>query len=101
MKSISYPLRIDERIIELVNLKSKDEYIDKSTALRKLLYQGVEDYVIELYIESRLSIGKVAEILGKSIYDVHKLLIKRGVKIEHDEKIISASEKTAKKIIGR
>lgn len=101
MKSISYPLRIDERIIELVNLKSKDEYIDKSTALRKLLYQGVEDYVIELYIESRLSIGKVAEILGKSIYDVHKLLIKRGVKIEHDEKIIGASEKTAKKIIGR
>ena len=101
MKSISYPLRIDERIIELVNLKSKDEYIDKSTALRKLLYQGVEDYVIELYIESRLSIGKVAEILGKSIYDVHKLLIKRGVKIEHDEKIISAREKTAKKIIGR
>ena len=101
MKSISYPLRIDERIIELVNLKSKDEYIDKSTALRKLLYQGVEDYVIELYIEGRLSMGKVAEILGKSIYDVHKLLIKRGVKIEHDEKIIGASEKTAKKIIGR
>src|SRR3989344_1221331 len=101
MKNVSYPLRFDDRILELVNLKSKDEYIDKSTALRKLLYQGVEDYVIELYIESRLSIGKVAEILGKSIYDVHKLLIKRGVKIEHDEKIIGASEKTAKKIIGR
>ena len=69
--------------------------------LNCIKFQTAEDYVIELYIESRLSIGKVAEILGKSIYDVHKLLIKRGVKIEHDEKIISASEKTAKKIIGR
>ena len=100
MKNISYPLRIDERILELVNLKSRDEYIDKSTALRKLLYQGVEDYVIELYMEGRLSVGKAAEILGKSVYDVHNLLLKHGIKIEHDEKIHAASGKNAKKIFG-
>lgn len=100
MKTISYPLRIDERILELVNLKSKDEYIDKSTALRKLLYKGVEDYLIELYEDGRLSIGKVAEILGKSIYDVHKLLLKHGIKTEHDEAIHGASTKTAKKIFN-
>ncbi len=98
MKSVSYPLRFDDRILELVNLKSRDEYIDKSTALRKLLYRGVEDYVIELYMDGRLSIGKVAEILGKSIYDVHKILSKHGIKIEHDERIYAASAKTAKKI---
>lgn len=101
MKSISYPLRIDERILELVNLKSRDEYIDKSTALRKLLYKGVEDYVIELYIEGRLSIGKVAEILGKNIYDVHRILLKHGIKVEHDEKIYRASSRTAKKVFSK
>ena len=100
MKNVSYPLRIDERIIELVNLKARDEYIDKSTALRKLLYKGVEDYVIELYIEGRLSIGKVAEILGKSIYDVHRILSKQVIKIEHDERIYIASARTSKRIFN-
>lgn len=98
MKSVSYPLRIDEKIVELANIKARDEYTDRSTALRKLLYQGVEDYVVDLYADGRLSIGKVAEILEKSIYDVHRILLKRGLKVEHDEKIHEASIKTAKKI---
>ena len=101
MKSIPYPLRIDERILELVNLKSRDEYTDKSTALRKLLYRGVEDYVIELYTDGRLSIGKAAEILGKTVYDVHRILLKHGIKAEHEEKIYNASSKTAKKAFSK
>ncbi len=101
MKSISYPLRIDERILELVNLKSRDEYTDKSTALRKLLYMGVEDYVIELYIDGRLSIGKAAEILGKNVYDVHRILLKHGIKVGHEEKIYNASSKTAKRLFSK
>ena len=101
MKNISYPLRIDEKIIELANLKAKDEYTDKSTALRKLLYKCVEDYVVELYSEGRLSIGKIAEILGKCVYDVQGIFLKHGIKAEHDEKIYLASEKTAKKFFSK
>ena len=101
MKNVSYPLRIDQKIIELADLKARDEYTDKSTALRKLLYRGVEDYVVELYLEGRLSIGRIAEILGKSIYDVHGTLMKHGIKVEHEEKIYLARVKTAKKIFSK
>jgi len=100
MTTLSYPLRIDERIMPLVDLMAKDEYTDKSTALRKLLYQGVEDYILELYKDGRLSIGKVAEILGKTIYDIHILIRKRGIKIKHSEEVYKKSRETAKKLFS-
>ncbi len=100
MKSVSYPLRIDDQIMGMVELKAKDEYIDKSTALRKLLYTGIEDYMAGLYEEGRLSIGKMAEILGKSIYDVQRLLLSHNVRIKHDEEILANSQINAKKVFG-
>ena len=100
MTTVSYPLRIDERIIPLVDLKAKSEYIDKSTAIRKLLYQGIEDYVLELYREGRISIGRVAGILNKSIYEVHRLIQKKSIKIEHPARIYKKSRKTAKKLFS-
>ncbi len=98
MTTISYPLRINERIMPLVNLKAKEEYIDKSAALRRLLYQGVEDYVMELYKEGRLSAENIAEMLDKSIYDIHRLIQKRNIRVEHSDTIYRKSRETAKKL---
>ena len=100
MKTVSYPLRINKNIMGMVEIKAKEEYIDKSTALRKLLYKGIEEYLVELYKEGRLSIGKIAEILGKSIYDIQRLLLKHNVKIKHDEDVLVESRKTADRIFG-
>ena len=49
MTSVSYPLRIPERLMEIVELRTKEEYVDKSTALRQLIYQGATDYILSLY----------------------------------------------------
>jgi len=100
MTTISYPLRIDEKIMPLVDLKARDEYIDKSTALRKLLYRGVEDYLLELYEEGRISIGRVAEILNKSIDEVQNIIQKKGIKVEHSLRIYKKSRETAKKLLS-
>ena len=96
--SIAYPLRIDDRIIPIVELRAKDEYIDKSAALRKMLYQGVEDYVIGLYSEGRLSIGKVSEVLDKTIYDVQRLINKKGIKISYSQDVETKSKEHAQKL---
>ncbi|MFH1721268.1 MAG: UPF0175 family protein [Candidatus Altiarchaeota archaeon] len=98
MTSAPYPLRLPEEIIELVELRRKEKYVDKSTALRQLLYLGAEDYVLELYGQGRLSLGRAAELLGKSVYDIQQLARKRGVKTELNEEIIKTSRRTAKKI---
>lgn len=99
--STPYPLRIDERIMPIIELKAKDEYIDKSTAIRKMIYRGVEDYVIELYKDGRISIGKAAEIIGKSVYDLQRLIEKKGVKIMHSENVLKKSKETAKKLFAK
>ena len=42
--------------IKLANLRTKEEHVDKSTALRQLLYVGAQDYVLELYGSGRISL---------------------------------------------
>ncbi len=98
MPTKAYPLRIDERILDLANLRAKEEYVDKSTALRQLLYQGAEEYALRLYEDGRISIGKVSELLGKSIYDVQRLLKKKGIKTEQSDEILRKSRSYAKKL---
>ena len=39
-----YPLRIPENLIILARLRSNEEHINQSTALKQLLYSGAENY---------------------------------------------------------
>lgn len=73
MEAISYPLRIPKKVIELANLRTKEEHVDKSTALRQLLYLGARDYVLELYQKGRVSLSKAAELLDVSTFDILRL----------------------------
>lgn len=101
MATKAYPLRIDENIFPIVDLKSKEEYVDKTTALRQLLYLGVEDYVMKLYGEGRVSLSKAAEVLRKSVHDVLLLAQKNGVKARISEEAGKASRKTAEALSKR
>lgn len=96
MSSVSYPLRIPEEVIALAELRTREEHVDKSTALRQLLYLGVERYVMKLYRDGRISLSRAAKMLGKSVHDVMLLAerekAKTGATLEQQEK----SERTAK-----
>ena len=99
MKTISYPLRIPKEIIDLAILRSKEEYIDQSTALRQLLHLGAEEYVLQLVSSGRISISRAAEILNISIYDIYKLAEKHGIKIGGSIEQHIKSRQTAKKYL--
>ena len=99
MKTVSYPLRIPKELIELAALRSKEEYIDQSTALRQLLYLGAGEYVLELVSSGRISIGKAAELLKVSVYDIYKLAEKHDVKLGSTLKNSKKSGKTARKFL--
>jgi len=75
----SYPLRIPQNLIELANLRTKEEHVDKSTALRQLLYMGAQDYVIELYGSGRISLSKAAQLLDTSTLDVSRIASERNL----------------------
>ena len=81
MAAVSYPLRIPEEILALAKLRSKEEYVDQSTAIRQLLYLGAEEYVLGLVESGRISIGRASELLKTSVQDVHRLAEKHGVRL--------------------
>ncbi len=54
MEAASYPLRIPKNILELAHFRTKEEHIDKSTALRQLLYIGAQDYVLDMYKKAEI-----------------------------------------------
>lgn len=81
MSSKSYPLRLPENLLKLAEVRSKEERVDKSTALRQLMYEGAENYVLKLIKEGRLSIGRGAEILERTPYEMYRLAGEKGIEI--------------------
>lgn len=79
--TIVYPLKLKDEIIPLIELKSKEEHTNKSIVLKQFLYKGLENYVIDLVGRGRLSIGKAAEILDLSIYDIHEIAKSKSLKL--------------------
>lgn len=81
MSTKPYALRLPKGLLELAELKSKADRTDKATALRQLLYAGAEEYVLELLSQGRLTIGRAAELLEMSIYDVQRLAQEHGIEL--------------------
>ncbi len=89
----SYPLRIPKNLMELANLKIKEEHVDKSTALRQFMYKGAQDYVLELYNNERISLSKAAQLLDTSTFEI--------VRLAHEQILTSgATESQQKKSRG-
>ena len=98
MTKTAYPLRIPEEIVVLSRMRAKEEHVDQSTALRQFLHTGVEEYVLGLLAEGRISIGKAAELLKTTVYDIHFLARKHRVEIGATPEQAMKSRITAKKL---
>lgn len=96
--AIIYPLKLKEEIVPIIELKSKEEHTNKAIVLKQLIYQSLKDYVIELCARGRLSIGKVAEILDISVYDIHRIAKEKGIKLTASEEQTQRSKKLLDKL---
>ena len=81
MKTMPYPIRLPNHLLELADLRAEDEHVDRSTVLRQLLYAGAEGYVIELLRKGRISLSKAAELLDCTTIAVIQKAQDRGVVI--------------------
>ena len=79
--TVVYPMKLKDEIMPLIELKSKEERTNKAIVLKQLLYKGLEDYAIRLVSRGKLTIGKAAEILDLSIYDVQEIAKSKGLKL--------------------
>lgn len=98
MSSISYPMRISEQLMTLAELRSREEHVDKTAALKQLLYIGAEDYVMQLYRAGRVSLSRAAQLLDRNVHDVMLLVEKHGVKAGATVQQQLSSEKTVARL---
>lgn len=95
-----YPLRVPDNLLDLAEARSKEEKVDRSTALRQLMYEGAEQYVLELISEGRLSVSRGAEILNQSVHEIYRLAKKKNVEIGATEEQYEKGKETAEKTIS-
>ncbi|MBI2597705.1 MAG: hypothetical protein HYW50_00745 [Candidatus Diapherotrites archaeon] len=98
MSSVSYPLRIKKPIMELAELRAREENTDKTTAIKQLLYTGAEEYAMKLYEQGRISLSLTAKLLDKNVHEILYLAEKYGIKTGGTLEQQEISEKNAKKL---
>lgn len=93
------PLRIEEDIMKIAELRSKDEHTNRTIAIKQFLYSGAEEYLLKLCSQGRISIGKAAEILHKSIYELQESAKQKGVDLGITSKEYNEGKKLAEELI--
>lgn len=81
VKSKVVPLRIPENLDALADLSAQEEHTDKATALRQWLHRGAALYVVKLVAEGRITIGRAAELLDVTVYDLQHLAETQGIEL--------------------
>ncbi len=80
--------RIPKDLLADVKKVEEVEHVDRSTAIRKLLYAAVRewklDYAARLYRENRATLGKAAEEAGISIREMMDYLRQKKVPLQYD-----------------
>lgn len=97
-ETVTYPLRIPKDIMAIIEMRSKEEYIGKSAVLRQILYKAIEEYLLRLCAKGKISIGKVAEILDKSIYELLDSAKEKGIELGATEEQEIEGMKIAEKL---
>ncbi len=77
-------IRLPKEDLDTIEQISKQEKIDKSTAVRELVEKGRVYLAITGYADGKLSIGKAAEIAGIAISEMMDLLANLGIKSKLD-----------------
>ncbi|PXF61265.1 MAG: hypothetical protein C4B59_04755 [Candidatus Methanogaster sp.] len=77
---MSITIEVPESIDSILDRCSREEHLDKVSALNRILWTGAESYLVNQYSSGRISKGKLAELLDLDIYEVNELLEKHHVK---------------------
>ena len=84
-------IRIPEEMAKAIGLVEKEEKIEESTAMRKLIRMGFETYVGNLYKEGKITLRKASHLLRRNQIEVMNLFLDAGIKGNLDASDVLAS----------
>jgi hypothetical protein len=77
---MSITIDVPKNIDNILDLRSREEHIDRISVLKQMLWDGVESYLVNQYSNGKISKGKLAELLDLDIYAVNEVLEKHHIK---------------------
>jgi predicted HTH domain antitoxin len=89
-------LRIPDHLLSLADVRARKEHVDKASALRQILYEGAESYVLRLLSRGELSLSRAAGLLALTPGEVLDLAAQRGVEIGSTLAQLTAARETRK-----
>jgi len=76
---------------EAIGLVEREEQIEESTAMRKLIRMGFEVYVGNLYKEGKITLRTASHLLRRNQLEVMDLFLEAGIKGNLDASDVLAS----------
>lgn len=73
-------LRIPKEMMSAIKLVEKEEKIEESTAMRKLMRIGFETYVANLYKHGKVTLREAAKILNLNQIEAMNIFLDAGIK---------------------
>lgn len=73
-------IRMPDDLLDAIALVEKEEKIEETTAVRKLIKIGYESYLAELYEAGKVSLADVARRLRITQIEALDLLLQKGVR---------------------
>lgn len=79
--------RAPDALAKEIEILAKQEHLDKSSLIRRLLASAVEEKrkvnALNLYKDGKISIGKAAAIAKLSVWEMLDLIIEKGIHIDY------------------
>lgn len=86
--------RVPDDIYEAIETIREDERTDRSTAIKRLLERGIQDWrldtAIQQYLDGDVSVGRAAEIADVSLWQFIDELDARGLEVNYGEADLEA-----------
>ncbi|MEK6948025.1 MAG: UPF0175 family protein [Nanoarchaeota archaeon] len=83
-------IRLDDEFLKIVDKLSKEESLDRSTMLRKLINIGFSDYIKQRvkddYLKGKLTLSEAAKKANVTIWEMQKYLVDNGYNSDYSIK---------------
>lgn len=90
-------IRIPKDMMTAIELLEKEEKIEESTAMRKLMRIGFETYIGNLYKQGKVTLREAARLLGVNQIEAMNLFLDAGIKGNLDASdVLTSLEKFAR-----
>jgi predicted HTH domain antitoxin len=84
-------IRIPKEMMSAIEIVEREEKIEESTAMRKLMRIGFETYIGNLYKQGKITLREAARLLNMNQIEAMNLFLDAGIKGNLDASDIMAS----------